>query len=77
MARLFVTKSKPNLLKFHITILVLKSISFSVLLRSDFHLYFVSVLQIISVFLSVSLNDIMLITVSILVSVNEYIVANE
>ena len=56
---------------------VLKSFSFQLLLRficSDLRLYFVSVLQIISVSLSVSLNNIMLVSVS--VSVNEYITAD-
>jgi len=39
---------------------------------SDLRLYFVSVLQNISVSISVSLNEIIYISVSISVSVNEY-----
>ena len=63
-------------LTFHVTIFVLKSFSFQLLLRficSDLRSYFVSVLQITSVSLSVSLNDIMLVSVS----VNEYITVSE
>ena len=53
----------------------MKSISFLLLLRltlSDLRLYFVSVLQNISVSISVSLNEIIYISVSVSVSVNEY-----
>jgi len=42
------------------------------LMLSDLRLYFVSVLQNISVSISVSLNKIIYISVSISVSVNEY-----
>jgi len=61
----------------YVTIFVLKSFSFQLLLslvRSDFHLYFVSVLLKISVSLFVSVNEIISFSVSI--SVNEYITAS-
>jgi len=60
----------------YVTILVLKSFSFQLLLslvRYDFRLYFVSVLLNISVFVSV--NEI--ISFSVSVSVNEYITARK
>jgi len=60
---------------FCVIIFVVKSISFQLLLRfmlSDLRLYFVSVLQNISVSISVSLNEIIYISVSVSVSVNEY-----
>ena len=63
---------------YYVTIFVLKSFSFQLLLslvRSDFRLYFVSVLLNISVFLFVSVNEIISISVSISISVNEYITA--
>jgi len=56
---------------FYVTIFVVKSISFQLLLRlmcSDSRFYFVSVLQNISVSISVSLNE----NMSISVSVNKY-----
>ena len=59
---------------FYVTIFVVKSISFQLLLRfmcSDSRFYFVSVLQNVSV--SVSLNENMSISVSVSISVNEYI----
>jgi len=60
---------------FYVTIFVVKSISFQLLLRfmcSDSRLYFVSVSQNISVFVSVTLNENMSISVSVSISVDEY-----
>jgi len=57
----------------YVIIFVLKSFSFQLLLgfvRSDFRLYFVSVLRNISVSVFVSVN---IISISVSVSVNEYI----
>ena len=63
---------------FYVTIFVLYSISFQLLLRfmcSELRLYFVSVSQNISVSISVLVNEIMLISVLVSISVNEYITA--
>ena len=59
-----------------VIIFVLKSFSFQLILRfvrSDFHLYLVSVLLNISVSLFDSVNEIISISVSVSISVNEYI----
>jgi len=61
----------------YVTIFVLKSFSFQLLLslvRYHFRLYFVSVLLIISVSVFVSVNEI--ISFSVSVSVNEYITSD-
>jgi len=60
----------------YVTIFVLKSFSFQLLLslvRYHFRLYFVSVILIISVSVFVSVNEIISFSVSVSVSVNEYI----
>jgi len=60
----------------YVTIFVLKSFSFQLLLclvRSDFRLYIVSVLLNISVSVFVSVNKIICISVSFSITVNEYI----
>jgi len=62
----------------YVIIFVLKSFSFQLILRfvrSDFRLYFVSVLLNISVSLFVSVNEIISISVSVSISVSEYITA--
>jgi len=69
-------ETKMRVFRLYVTILVLKSFSFQLLLslvRYDFRLYFVSVLLNISVFVSV--NEI--ISFSVSVSVNEYITARK
>jgi len=73
---LFLRQLKCLRFTLYVTIFVLKSFSFQLLLssvRSDFRLYFVSVLLNIYVSLFVSVNEIIYFSVSISISVNEYI----
>ena len=70
----------PAFFTLYVTIFVLKSFSFQLLLsfvRSDFRLYFVSVLLNTSVSVFVSVNEIICISVSVSITVNEYITVNK